>query len=303
MCYAPANHFLPVSFEYMSRPVRIEFPGATYHVTSRGVVGRTVFSSDDDRKLFFNALAMVVERFGWLLHSYVLMDDHYHLVIETPHANLSRGMRQLNGVYTQCVNRAHKEVGPVFKGRFKSILVEKETYLLEVCRYVVLNPVRCNLVTLADKYRWSSCRAIAGDIRTPDWLHTDWMLSNFGQLKATSQDKYRQYVRQGLGDTSPLSSKCQQVLLGQPDFLKKMQPLLGNQLLAKKAPVRAGRRRSLAGIFVTVDGKPRSYRNELICKAHFDYAYTLVQIGDYLGLHYTTVSKIVNSSGHGLALK
>ncbi len=280
----------------MSRPVRIEFPGATYHVTSRAVEGQPVFSSDKDRKQFLNALAMVVDRFSWLVHSYVLMDDHYHLVVETPQANLSRGMRQLNGVYTQCFNRAHDRQGPIFQGRFKSILVEKETYLLEVCRHVVLSPVRANITTLADKYRWSSCRALAGDIRIPHWLYADWILGNFGNAIVASQEKYRQYVRQGLGDTSPLSSTTQQVLLGGPGFLERMQPLLGNHVLAKKAPARAGRRRSLGSVFAAMDGKPRSFRNQLILVAHIEYGYTLAEIGDYLGLHYTTVSKIVNSS-------
>jgi len=279
----------------MSRPVRIEFPGAVYHLTSKGAAGRTVFTSEADRKLFLNALSMVVERFAWLVHSYVLMDDHYHLAIETPKANLSQGMRQLNGVYTQCFNRAHDQVGPIFQGRFKSILIEKETYLLDVCRYVVLNPVRLNKCSSADKYRWSSCRATAGEIRSPVWLHTDWILANFSRQTAPGQKKYRQYVRQGLGDTSPLSSKTQQVLLGSPEFLKRMQPVLGNQLLAKKGPRRAGRRKSLANLFGRIDGKPRSYRNELICKAHVDYSYTLAEIGNHLGLHYTTVSKVVNS--------
>lgn len=238
---------------------------------------------------------MVTARFGWLIHGYVLMDDHYHLAVETPEANLSKGMRQLNGVYTQYFNRTYQMMGPLFHGRFKGILLEKKTYLLEVCRYIVLNPVATGRVKSADKYRWSSFRATVGQIKTPDWLHTDWILSNFGKFAAPNQKKYSQYVKQGVGDTSPLSSKSQQVLLGNPEFLKRMQPLLDNSLLAKKKPRRATRRRSLKWIFSNLDGQPRSFRNELIHRAHIDYAYTLAEIGDHLGLHYTTVSKVVNS--------
>jgi len=279
----------------MSRPVRIEFPGAVYHITSKGAGGRTTFTSDADRKLFLNALAMVVERFGWLVHSYVLMNDHYHLAAETPDANLSKGMRQLNGVYTQSFNRAHDQIGPLFQGRFKSIVIEKQSYLLEVCRYVVSNPTRMKRARPADKYRWSSCRATAGDVSAPEWLYSEWILSNFGSNPVTSQKKYRQYISHCTGDTSPLSSKSHQVLLGSPEFLKKMQPMLGNRSLAKKRPRKVGRRKSLTSLFSQIEGEPKSYRNAQICKAHLDYSYTLAEIGNHLGLHYTTVSKVVNS--------
>ena len=131
----------------MARPLRIEFEGALYHVTSRGNARQHIFLHDSDRKKFFDVLADVVERFQWICHAYCLMDNHYHLVIETPEANLSRGMRQLNGVYTQVFHRRHGRVGHLFQGRYKAILVEKESYLLELAKYVVLNPVRAGLVS------------------------------------------------------------------------------------------------------------------------------------------------------------
>lgn len=290
-----ALYFSPRKTIDMSRPVRIEFPGAVYHITSRSNDGQLVFTCDADRKMFLSALGMVTARFGWLIHGYVLMDDHYHLAVETPEANLSKGMRQLNGVYTQYFNRTYRMIGPLFHGRFKGILLEKKTYLLEVCRHIVLNPVGTGKVKSADRYRWSSFRATVGHIKTPDWLHTDWILSQFGNFTSVNQKKFSHYVKQGVGDTSPLSSKSQQVLLGSPAFLKRMQPLLDNSLLAKKKPRRATRRRSLRRIFSNLDGQPRSFRNELICHAHIDFAYTLAEIGDHLGLHYTTVSKVVNS--------
>ena len=126
----------------MARPLRIEYPGAVVHVTSRGNEKRAVFEDDPDREAFLNTLAHVNKRYHWICHAYCLMDNHYHLLIETPEGNLSLGMRQLNGVYTQTLNRRHRRVGHLFQGRFKAILIQKDSHLLEVCRYVVLNPVR-----------------------------------------------------------------------------------------------------------------------------------------------------------------
>jgi len=133
----------------MARPLRIEFPGAVYHVTSRGNARRKIYRDDEDREAFLATLAWVAERFGWRCHAYCLMDNHFHLLLETPQPNLSRGMRQLNGVYTQSFNRRHRKAGHLFQGRFKAILAEKDSYLLELARYIVLNPVRT---------RWSGRR-------------------------------------------------------------------------------------------------------------------------------------------------
>jgi putative transposase len=146
----------------MARPLRIEYDGALYHVTSRGNERKAIFKDDTDRELFLSTLAQVTERFHWTCHAYCLMDNHYHLVIETPDGNLSKGMRQLNGVYTQTFNRRHHRVGHLFQGRFKGILVQKESHYLEVCRYVVLNPVRAKAVKHPREWAWSSYRATGG---------------------------------------------------------------------------------------------------------------------------------------------
>jgi REP element-mobilizing transposase RayT len=130
----------------MARPLRITYPGALHFVTSRSNAQQHIFADDEDRHAFVAGLAAVVCRFNWLCHAYCLMDNHYHLVIETPDGNLPPGMRQLNGVYTQWFNRRHGRVGHVLQGRYKAILVERESYLLELCRYEVLNPVRAELV-------------------------------------------------------------------------------------------------------------------------------------------------------------
>lgn len=279
----------------MSRPVRIEFPGACYHVTTRGIEGRTIFKDKDDRGVLLNVLQGVVDRFGWMLHSYVVMDDHYHLVVEVPGANLSKGMRQLNGVYTQLFNRRHGEDGPIFQGRFKSVLFEKQQYLLPLCRHVVLNPVRTGSPGLLQKYRWSSHRAMAGDVKPPSYLHREDVLDGLAKRTYDAERKYKQYVKEGIGGGSPLELRSNQVLLGTPRFIREMQPILNGEKLAKRGPKRAKRRRSLRVLFKQIDSMDRRERNEQIREAHLEHGYTLMEIGDFLGLHYTTVSKVVNA--------
>ncbi len=128
----------------MARPLHIEYPGAVYHITNRGNDKKAVFKDDQDRETFLKILAFVNKRYHWLCHAYCLMDNHYHLMIETPDGNLSLGMRQLNGVYTQARNKRYNKTGHLFQGRYKSILIQKDSHLLEVCRYVVLNPVKAS---------------------------------------------------------------------------------------------------------------------------------------------------------------
>src|SRR4030043_1793691 len=140
----------------MSRPLRIQYAGAVYHITSRGNARKAIFKDDRDRKVFLNIVEEVKDRYHWLCHTYCLMNNHYHLLVETPDGNLSEGMRQLNGVYTQVFNRRHRRAGHLFQGRYKAILVQKDSHLLEVSRYVVLNPVRAGTVERPDQWKWSS---------------------------------------------------------------------------------------------------------------------------------------------------
>ena len=148
----------------MARPLRIEFPGAVYHITSKGNARLPIFYHFNDKKLFLSTLKQVVDRFNWICHAYCLMDNHYILLIETVDANLSAGMRQLNGVYAQAFNKKHKRVGHLFQGRFKSIHVEQKTYLLELCQYIVVNPVRADMVSSPSKYAWSSYRGLVNTL-------------------------------------------------------------------------------------------------------------------------------------------
>ena len=187
----------------MARPLRIEFAGALYHVTARGDRQEDIYLDDADRQGFLSILEQVNNRFNWLVHAYCLMDNHYHLLVETLDSNLSNGMRQLNGVYTQTSNRRHGKAGHVFQGRYKAILVQKESYLLELARYIVLNPVRARMVRTAKAWPWSSYRDTAGYRQAPEWLTTEWMLSAFGKNLGAAQKKYRQFVSEGKNQPTP----------------------------------------------------------------------------------------------------
>ncbi|MDQ6994227.1 MAG: transposase, partial [Mariprofundaceae bacterium] len=167
--------------QLMTRPIRIEYAGALYHVTSRGDRQEDIYIDDVDRSSFLTLLAQVSKDYNWLIHAYCLMDNHYHLLVVTPDGNLSKGMRQLNGVYTQLTNRYHGKVGHVFQGRYKAILVQKENYLLELARYIVLNPVRARMVREAKGWPWSSYRQTAGILGNDALLTTEWLLSAFSK--------------------------------------------------------------------------------------------------------------------------
>ncbi len=206
----------------MSRPLRLEFPGAVWHVTCRGNERRDVFRDDGDRHRFLAVLCRTVSLFRWRLHAYVLMGNHYHLLLETPEPTLSRGMRQLNGIYTQGFNRSHRRAGHLFQGRFKAILVEKEAHLLELCRYVVLNPVRAGVVRGAKEWRWSSYRATAGLTEAPEWLETAWTLDQFGRTRAKAVVAYRRFVAEGAaGGYEPWKEVQGQIYLGSEEFRKE----------------------------------------------------------------------------------
>ena len=151
----------------MARPLRIELAGGLYHVTSRGDRREDIYGGDEDRQAWLELFGNVCVRFNWRCHAYCQMSNHYHLVLETPEGNLAQGMRQLNGVYTQQVNRRYGKTGHVFQGRYKAILVDKDSYLLELARYVVLNPVRAAMVKDARDWPWSSYRAMIGETPLP----------------------------------------------------------------------------------------------------------------------------------------
>ena len=207
----------------MARQLRVTYEGAVYHVTARGNERHAIVRDDRDREAWRRTVADMVRHYHVVCHAWVLMDNHYHLVVETPTPNLSRALRHLNGVYTQRFNRGHGRVGHLFQGRFKAILIEKETHLLELCRYVVLNPVRAGAVTHPRLWRWSSYRATVGEESAPPWLHTDWLLAQFGTTVSAARAGYRRFVADGLEPSaSPWSQVRGQIYLGSDRFLEQV---------------------------------------------------------------------------------
>lgn len=198
----------------MTRPLRLEFPGALYHVTARGDCRNAIYHDDTDRCAWLEIMGLVCARFHFVVHAYCQMTNHYHFIVETPEGNLAQGMRQLNAIYSQAVNRRHGLVGHLFQGRYKAILVQKESYLLELARYVALNPVRAGLVVRAEDWRWSSHHITLGQVNAPEWLDTQWLRSQFGNSDNAATEAYRHFVSEGEGKGNPLKETQYQLVLG-----------------------------------------------------------------------------------------
>lgn len=275
----------------MARPIRIEYKGGFYHVTSRGNARQDIFLGDDDFRLFLTTLADVVERYQWIVHGYCLMTNHYHLLIETPQANLSTGMRQLNGVFTQKYNGRHNRTGHIFQGRFKAFIVDKDSYLLELSRYIVMNPVRAGMVSSAEEWPWSSCRAMAGLAPGEPFLHTGWLLGLFSDIPSQARSSFLSFVHAGVGKESPLKTAKGGLFVGNETFVAKFGELLEASATDEEAVRREkyAARPSLPEIF------NHQKRNAGIHDAVIKWGYTLKEVGDYVGLHYSRVSRVAKN--------
>lgn len=285
----------------MARPLRLEFPGALYHVTARGDRREPIYSGDEDRERWLGLLGDVCRRFNWVCHAWCQMTNHYHLVVETPEGNLSRGMRQLNGVYTQSFNRAHGRVGHVFQGRYKAVLVDKDSYLLELARYVVLNPVRAGMVQDVADWPWSSFHATAGEGAAPDWLATDWLRSQFASSRREAIEQYQAFVRAGAGAQSPWEDLKAQVFLGDEEFVERMQRQSHNANLEEVPQVQS---RPAPEPLAHYTGDPDRRRG--MARAYRSGGYTMKAIAEHFGVHYATVSRAVRryeseSVGEGIS--
>lgn len=280
----------------MARPYRIEYPGAVYHITARGNARQDIFLDEVDRTSFLEGYAHVSQRFNWHCHAYCLMSNHYHFVLETPDANLSQGMRQLNGVYTQKFNRRHGRTGHVLQGRFSAILVEREPYLLELCRYVVLNPVRAGMVRSAREWPWSSYRGTAGQAVCASWLSTDWILSHFGRTRARAEAAYREFVSEGRTQPRIWEQLQQQVYLGSDAFIRQVQkrkPTTDDLSEVPKA------QRRFPAKSLTWYAKANRDPHRAMAQAYTSGGYTLKAIGSHFGVHYSTVSRAVRKAEKG----
>jgi len=275
----------------MARPLRIELSGGIYHVTSRGDGRENIFLNDQDRMQWLEVLGQVCERFNWVCHAWCQMSNHYHLLIETPEANLAQGMRQLNGVYTQYFNRNHKRVGHVFQGRYKAIIVERDSYLMELARYVVLNPLRANMIKQLADWQWSSYRATCGQESAQAWLQTDWILAQFSQQRSSAIAKYIQFVHEGARLPSVWTQLQGQIYLGTETFVKNMQAQIEKKASLDEIP-RAQRR----AITQPLDDFEKQYeRNEAMARAYLSGQHTMASIARHFGVHYATVSRAVNA--------
>lgn len=275
----------------MARPLRLEFAGAVYHVTSRGDRREDIYLNDDDRQEWMAVLRLVCERFNWVVHAFCQMTNHYHLLVETADGNLSAGMRQLNGLYTQRFNQRHGMVGHLFQGRYKAILIQKEAHLLELSRYVVLNPVRARMVSRPEDWCWSSYVAVMSDQVAPAWLDTDWLLGQFGKQRNRARLAYQAFVAAGGGILSPLLATRHQLILGDDAFVEQHHQNKSHEELRELSKAH---RRSLASPLAEYARKHPD-RNEAMAHAYESGAYTMAQIGEYFGVHYMTVSRAVRA--------
>ncbi len=275
----------------MARPLRIQFAGALYHVTSRGDGRDDIFLGDEDRKLWLEVLEQIYRRFNWIVHAYCQMGNHYHLLVETPASNLSKGMRQLNGVYTQRFNSHHNRVGRVFQGRYKAILVQKEAYLLELSRYIVLNPVRARMVRAARDWRWSNYRATAGMTAVPDWLQIDWTLAAFAESGKEAQNAYRRFVADGKHQPSPWEELKNQIYLGSEKFVDDVRCGMDGTRRLSEVPRKQRQQvaRPLSWYF-----EKHQDRDAAIFAAFTSGEYNMREIGDHVGVHYSRISRIVS---------
>lgn len=277
----------------MSRRPRIQFRGAIYHVMSRGNRKSAIFDDDGDRRAFLHEMSVAIERYAIKCYAYCLMGNHYHCVIETPGGNLSEAMKHLNGGYTQRSNRRHRRTGHIFEGRFKSILVGNDFYLRDVCRYVVLNPVRAHLVGDASAWPWSSYRATAGLDAAETFLFLDWIDFMFGGGgRVEAQRRYRLFVNDDVEKTSCLNTESPAI--GPQEFQTEVRQQVGRTLHQASVPriYRALGRPSLQELFA-VAILDRSRRNALIQRAHVVHGYRLAEIAAFLRLHRSTPSAVV----------
>jgi REP element-mobilizing transposase RayT len=280
----------------MARPLRIEFPGALYHLTARGNARQDIYLDARDSGRFLDLLGEVCTRYQWRCFAYCLMTNHYHLVVETAQPNLAAGMRQLNGRYSQAFNYRHQREGHLFQGRYKAILVEREAYLLEVCRYVVLNPVRAGLARAPQAWRWSSYRAtLAG--AGPAWLAAPELLGLFAPEPKAAARAYGAFIAErtgaeGTGRGIGLWDRLEgQIYLGAADFVAAMRARAkdsGDSGTSGEIP-RAQRQappRPLPAF-----ARRYAERREAMARAHLEGGYSQAEVARHFGVHYSTVSR------------
>jgi putative transposase len=284
----------------MARPLRIEFPGAIYHVTSRGDRREAIYRDDGDRSAQLELIAQAMDRFDAQLLAYCLMTNHYHLVLHTRQGNLSRLMRHVNGVYTQRHNHRHGLVGHLLQGRFKSILVDRDAYLLALCRYVERNPVAAGMVQSASEWPWSSCRAHTGQCAAPAWLDSDGLHGYLlGRAVANAQDqrlaarRYAAMVAESHpGDATFWADALQgQVFLGDEQFAERMRKLAQPQRMSAREVPKLQRRRQ--GAWADCLAQCEGDRNQALHFAYRANGITMTHLASDTGLSVSHISRLI----------
>ena len=269
----------------MASPRRIEYPGAVYHVLNRGNRGRDIYHDERDRTRFLALLERAVAERGWRCHAYCLMGNHYHLLIETPAADLGAGMQVLGATYTRWHNWRHGDSGHLFQGRYKAILVDKQAYLLELARYLALNPVRAGLVARPDDWPWSSYGAMVGKGRAPPWLARDWLSEQFGPRPAVARRRFAAFVAEGGAQRTAWQPDARHGILGDNGFRGRLERQLGRAVPARNAEPDRPSLQALAEA-----GQPRGAWMSLAKRVH---GYRLHEIAAFAGVNPSTVSRII----------
>jgi putative transposase len=278
----------------MARPLRIEFEGAFYHITSRGNEKKAIFRGAEDFTRFLAVISRAHGRYGILVHAYVLMTNHYHLLLETPRPNLTASLHDLNTAYTNYFNRKYSRAGHLFQGRYRCILVEKDAYLLELSRYLHLNPVRAGIVQRPEDYRWSSYRSYIDTLPFPGWLRTDDILWQLSARKPEARRKYGLFVKDGLkgGIQNPLGQVIAGIALGGTTFWEETRKKIETFKQDDEIPTfkEASRRKNLEAILHAVE-KFYGISREVLCQKNRP-SHPATQVAMYLVRRKTDLSLI-----------
>lgn len=283
----------------MARPLRIEYPGAFYHITARGNEQGDIYRNDGDRERFLEYLETAVGRYKAVIHVYCLMSNHYHLLLSTPKGNLSQIMKHINGGYTTWFNKRHNRYGHLFQGRYKAILVEADPYAGELSQYIHLNPVRAGIVGLPEQYQWSSYTAYSGKTKPSRWLTTEWVLQYFGQKQVEAKKAYVYFVNAAVGkeEEDPLKESTSTLILGKTEFIDDIrEKYLGGKEKSRDLPaLKELTKQSLEEIINAANeefrGRPEQARKAALYMSHKYSGRSLREIGKEFGIGESAVSQ------------
>lgn len=279
----------------MARPLRIEFAGALYHVTARGDRRQAIYRDDIDRQLWLDTLAKACAKYAFRVYAFCLMPNHYHLLVETASGQLAAGMRQLNGVYSQAYNRRHDQVGHVFQGRYHAILCAKQSYLLEVARYIVLNPVRAGMVAAAADWPWSSHRWVLDEGPAPHWFSPDVLLAHFGNDQSAARQAYRIFVAAGVGARRPFDNVTRQLYLGaMPEAAKHVV----DQALHASPEISRAHKQAVAMPLAAYFSAGTSLE-AAVARAYQSNCFSLAEIARHCGCSRRTIARLIQHNHAG----